>query len=154
MRSKLAALLLIVCPLLIAQDAKKPEAQENAGSQSISKAIPAGSKIYIAAMDNGFQDALSAAITKKKVPLQVVASKDNADFEVSGTSETQKAGAAKIILMGNWHSREEASIRVTNLKSGVVAFAYSYHNDASAHGKQSAAEACAKHLKEKIEKDK
>ncbi|MBZ5707429.1 MAG: hypothetical protein LAN63_18950 [Acidobacteriia bacterium] len=113
-------------------------------------AIPAGSRVFIAPMD-GFETYLKAALDKKKVPLVVVDSREQADFEITGTSETQKAGAAKIIIMGSWHSREEASVKVTNLKTSEIAFAYSVHKENSAHGKQSSAEACAKHLKEKIE---
>ena len=52
--------------------------------------------------------------------------------------------------MGSWHSREEASINVANIKTGEIVFAYSAHKENSAHGKQSSAEACAKHLKEKV----
>jgi hypothetical protein len=33
-------------------------------------------------------------------------------FEITGLSETQKAGTAKKILMGSWHSRESASIKL------------------------------------------
>jgi hypothetical protein len=146
---RFSLLILTLSTLLAGQEAKPVP---SSSVEQDAKAIPSGSKIFVASMDNNFQEALKAALARKKVPVRIVDSKEAADFEVSGTSETQKAGAAKIILMGNWHSREEASIRVTNLQSGVVAFAYSYHNDASAHGKQSAAEACAKHLKEKIEK--
>ncbi|PYX86663.1 MAG: hypothetical protein DMG68_14685 [Acidobacteria bacterium] len=112
--------------------------------------IPAGSKVFIASMD-GFETYMKAALEKKNVPLKVVESKDEADFEMTGTSNSQKAGAAKIILFGSWHSREEASINLTNLKTSEVAFAYSVHKQNSAHGKQSSAEACAKHIREKIE---
>ena len=38
----------------------------------------------------------------------------------------------------------------SDLKSGEVAFAYSYHADDSAHGRKSSAESCAKHLKEQV----
>lgn len=113
-------------------------------------AIPAGSKVFIGPMD-GFETYMKAALDKKKVPLNIVQSKDEADFEMTGTSNSQKAGAAKIILFGSWHSREEASISLINLKTSEVAFAYSVHKENSAHGKQSSAEACAKHIKEKIE---
>jgi hypothetical protein len=41
---------------------------------------------------------------------------------------------------------------VTNIKTGTAAFAYAVHKGSSVRGKQSAAEACAKHLKRKIEK--
>lgn len=112
--------------------------------------IPSGAKVYIAPMVNGFDSYLRAAIVKKKLPVVVVADKAAAQFEIAGTSETQKAGAAKIILMGNWHSTEDASIQVANLASGEVVFAYSVHEQSSARGRQSAAESCAKHLKEKI----
>jgi hypothetical protein len=57
-------------------------------------------------------------------------------------------------LMGSRHSSEQASITVTNLKTGVAVWAYSVNKSDSAHGKQSTAEACAKHLKQKIESGK
>ncbi len=114
-----------------------------------SDAIPAGSKVFVAPM-NGFETYLKAALEKKKVPIQLVEQKDQAEYEITGSSESQKAGAAKKVIMLDWHSREQASFKVTNLKSGEVVFAYSVVKPSSAHGKQSTAEACAKHLKEKI----
>ena len=121
-----------------------------AGADQQPSAIPAGSKLFIAPMD-GFETFMKAALQKKQVPLVVVESRDQADFEMTGTSNSQKAGAAKIILFGSWQSREEASIKLTNLKTSEIAFAYSVHKENSAHGKKSSAEACAKHIKEKIE---
>jgi proline dehydrogenase len=88
------------------------------------------------------------ALVTEVVPVQV----DLAEFEIQGTSESQKPGAAKKIFMGSWHSDEQASINVTDLKSGEVVYAYSANKKNSAHGKQTSAEACAKHLKEAIEK--
>jgi hypothetical protein len=111
--------------------------------------IPAGSKVYVAQMD-GFETYLKAALESKKVPLQVVEKKEDAAYEITGSSSSQKAGAAKKIIMGSWHSKEEASIQVSDLKTGVVVFAYSYHNENSAHGKRTSAESCAKHLKDAI----
>lgn len=112
--------------------------------------IPAGSKVYIAPMD-GFETYLKAALDAKKVPLEVVDEKDKADFVIAGQAESQKASTAKKVLMWDWRSKEQASVTVTNVKTGIVAFAYSVHKRSSAHGKRSSAEACAKHLKEKIE---
>ena len=136
-----AAPLMALC-LTICAEAQTPAAQN-------SKAIPAGSRIYIAPMD-GFETFLKAALEEKKVPLVVVEDKDKADFEITGASNSQKASAAKKIFMGSWHSREEASINVANIKTGEIVFGYSAHKENSAHGKKSSAEACAKHLKEKI----
>jgi hypothetical protein len=115
--------------------------------------IPAGSKVFIAPMA-GYETFLRAAIEKKKVPVEIVSDKVAADFEITGTSESQKAGVAKILIMGSWHSNEQSSITVTNLKTGIAAFGYTANKQNSAHGKQSSAESCAKHLKEKIESKK
>jgi hypothetical protein len=113
--------------------------------------ISSGAKVYVAPMTDGYDTYLKAALDKKKVPLQVVDNRDQADYEITGTSESQKAGAAKILITGSWHSKEEASIRMADLKSGEVVWAYSVNKGNSAHGKQSTAEACAKHLKDTIE---
>ncbi len=116
--------------------------------------LPRGAKVFVASMPDGFDSYFKSALEKKKVPVQVVASRDDAEFEIKGTSDTQKAGAAKKIFMGSWHSDEQASINVTDLKSGEIVYAYSANKKNSAHGKQTTAEACAKHLKEAIEKSK
>ena len=114
--------------------------------------IPGGAKVFIASMPNDFDTYLKAAIEKKKVDVVLVSDKSQAQFEITGASESQKAGAAKILITGNWHSVEDASIQVANLTSGEVIFAYSVHEQSSVHGRQSAAESCAKHLKEMMEK--
>jgi hypothetical protein len=109
--------------------------------------LPAGSKVYIASMD-GFESYLKAAIVKKKVPIEIVEQREKADFEITGVSDSKKAGAAKKLIMGSWHSTEDASIKISSLKSGEIVYAYSVHEENSTHGKQSSAEACAKHLKD------
>ena len=123
-------------------------------TQDTAKAVPAGAKVFINPMKDGFETNLAEALKAKKVPVEIVTDKSKADFEISGTSDTKKAGAAKIIFMGSWHSSEQASITLTNLKSGESVWAYAVNKSDSAHGKRSSAEACAKHLKEKIESGK
>ncbi|MGH9668881.1 MAG: hypothetical protein ACRD3A_02055 [Terriglobales bacterium] len=123
----------------------------DAAVEAASTPLAPGSKVFIAPMPIDFHRFLTEAIRKKKVPLQVVEDRNQAEFEITGTAESQKAGAAKIIIMGSWHSRESASIKVTNLKSGIVVYAYSYNTSNSSHGPRSSAESCAKHLKNKIE---
>jgi hypothetical protein len=123
-------------------------------AKDVAKSIPAGSKVFINPMKDEYEKFLAGALKEKKVPVEIVTEKDKADFEISGTTESKKAGAAKIIIMGSWHSSEQASITVTNLKSGEAVWAYSVNKSNSAHGKKSTAEACAKHLREKIEKGK
>lgn len=119
-----------------------------------STAFKPGAKVFVHPMPDDFDTYFKAALVKKKVPVVVVDTSDEAQFEIKGTSETQKAGAAKKIFMMSWHSDEQASISVTSVQSGEIVFAYSANKKNSAHGKQSSAEACAKHLKEAIEKKK
>jgi hypothetical protein len=126
-----------------------------AASQSPpSSELKPGATVFVHPMPDGFDSYFRIALTKKKVPVVVVETSDQAQFEIRGTSETQKAGAAKKIFTGSWHSDEQASISVTSIQSGEIVFAYSVNKKNSAHGKQSTAEACAKHLKEAIEKKK
>lgn len=116
--------------------------------------IMPNAKVFIHPMKDDFDRFLKAALEQKKVPVIVVASREEADYEIKGSSDTQKAGAAKKIMLGSWHSDEQASISVAGIKSGEIVFAYSANKKNSAHGKQTSAEACAKHLKEAIEKGK
>lgn len=109
--------------------------------------IPAGSKVFIAAM-GGFETPLKKAIKDKKVPLEVIEQRDQAEYEITGASESKKASTAKKVIMGSWHSDEEASIKVASMKTGEIVYAYSVHKQDSAHGQRSTAEACAKHLKD------
>lgn len=130
------------CALLVTVGARAADKYEG-------KTIPAGAKVYLTPSD-GFETNLRAALAAKQVPLTVVDDKSMADYEIVSHAETQKASTAKKIIFGSWHSKEEASIQVNDLKSGEVVFAYAYHNDNSAHGRKSSAESCAKHLKKRV----
>jgi len=120
---------------------------EDAGTK-----VPAGSRIFIAPIEGGYDIYLSAAMTKKEVPVIMVTDRLKADFELSGVTESDKAGWAKTIFMRNTSTAEQASIKLVNIKSGVVVWGYNVNKSNSVRGKQSSSEACAKHLKEKIEK--
>jgi hypothetical protein len=123
-------------------------AGEDTKAAAASGKVPKGAKVFIAPIGDGFDSYLKGAFADKKVPVEIVGSRDLAEFEITGTSDSQKASTAKKVIMGNWHSREEASIRLSNIKSSVVIWSYAVHKEASAHGKKSTAEACAKHLKD------
>lgn len=116
----------------------------------VSTLLPAGAKVFIAPMEDDFRDYLVDALRAKKVPLTIVDDKSQARFEISGHSESHAASTAQKLILQNFHSSEQASIQVTDLESSVVVFAYSANKGSSAHGKQSTAEACASHIKDKI----
>jgi len=114
--------------------------------------IPRGARFFIDPIEGGYDIYLTAAMQQKQVPIVIVTDKAKADFELSGVTESDKAGWAKILFWGNTNSAEQASIKVVDLKTGTVVFGYNVNKSSSFRGKQSSAEACAKHLKEKIEK--
>ena len=118
---------------------------------ALTKPIPSGAKVYIAPMDGGFDTYLAAGLRQKKVPVVILGLRDKAEYEISGVAESEKAGWAKMLFMNSGASAEQASIKVMNIQTGEVVFAYSVNKSNSARGKQSAGEACAKHIKEKIE---
>jgi hypothetical protein len=113
--------------------------------------LPAGSKIYVAPMPNGFETYVIAGFQQKKVPLTVVTIRERADFEMTGVSETDRAGWAKMLFLRDDSTSETASIKIVNLATGDVVFAYSVKKGSSARGKQSAGESVAKHVKMKLE---
>jgi len=108
--------------------------------------------VYIGPVEGGYDIYLAAAMHKKEVPIVLVTDRAKADFELSGVSESEKAGWAKIVFWGNTSSSEQASVKIVNLKTDTVVWGYNVNKGSSARGKQSSAEACAKHLKEKIDK--
>src|SRR5262245_57523496 len=142
------ALLLFSAAALVAQGQEGKSVDQSHG------AIEKGSRVYVAPMEGGFDTFLVAAFVKKQVPVTVVTDRKKADYEITGIAESEKAGWAKMLFMGSEQSRELASIKVVNIKSGEVVYGYAVHKGNSYRGKQSAAEACAKHLKEKIESNK
>ena len=123
----------------------------NASAAPISTRIISGSTVFIAPME-GFENYLAAAFQKKGVPLVPVASEEQATYVLKGTSEEKKPGAAKIIFMGQLHSDNAASVQMSDRATGAIVFAYAVNKKNTLHGQQTTAEACAKHLKDQIEK--
>lgn len=134
------------------QPAAKPSSVvDKAPPAELSKEkIPLGSKVYIAPL-HGYESFVVAAVVKKETPIVVVNSREKADYEITGVAETVEAGWQKMFFLGSQQSNEEASIVMTNLKTGAVVWGYNVHKTNSFKGKQSSSEACAKHLKARIE---
>jgi len=116
--------------------------------------IPAGSRVYVADIYGlpGFENNLVAAFQKKRVDMIVVADRAQADFEINGFAQSQKAGWAKIIF-GTGLPESEASIQLVNLRTGVIAYAVASYKVDSLNGNKSTAEHLAKNLRQKMERD-
>jgi hypothetical protein len=124
--------------------------------------IPRNSKIYIAPIRpedpqnlkaDGFEYYLAAALRKKNVPLLIVSDRAQADFIIEGTANQKDPGWAKKIILQDFRKSTSASMTVTNLKTGVVAYADSSDRSSANRGLRSSAEKLAKYLKRKIEND-
>jgi len=116
-----------------------------------SNRITAGATVFIAPQ-NGFENYLAAALQKKNVPLVTVSNPEHATYILKGTSDEKKAGWAKVVMTGDAHSDNAASVQLIDQKTGAIVFAYSVNKKSTLHGQQTTAEACSKHLKEQIEK--
>ncbi len=134
---RMMAFALILCWSLTAAPLAQAQGDEEA------KLIRAGAKVFIAPME-GFENYLTAAIVQKAVPVLVVRDRRQADFEITGASDTRRGATG---------TTAEATITVTKISTGVVAFAYAVQSNASGEGRQPAAESCAEKLKAKIEDD-
>jgi hypothetical protein len=149
-RAKRIAFLVALALTLCA--AANPQTSTSEGQlASVNNAkIPSYAKVYVAPMADGFDNYIIAGMRNKKVPLTLVVDRNKADYEISGVSESDKAGWAKMLFMGSQNSNEQASIKVSDLKTGAIIFGYSVHKTNSVRGKQSAGEACAKHIKQVV----
>ena len=155
-----ASLLMATALLSLAQDrARMVDASHASPEASQPKAldpayIPHGSKVYVNDIQgmNGFENYLVAAFKKKQVDLLVVADRAQADFEITGFADHQRAGWAKIIF-GSGLPESEASIQVINLKTSIVSYAVGSYKVDAYNGKKSTAEHLAKNLRQKMERD-
>src|SRR5712692_7109140 len=127
----------------------KPTSTDEGQLATVNNAkIPAYAKVYVAPMLGGFENYIIAGLRNKKVPLTVMVDRTKAEYEISGVSESDKAGWAKMLFIGSENSNEQASIKISDLNTGAVIFGYSVHKTNSMRGRQSAGEACAKHIKQ------
>ncbi len=126
----------VACILLAALCSVSQEPSKGAPRADNSHIAP-GARVFLESMD-GFEDYLAAAFHAKQVPVVVVTDKDKADFLVTGSASNNE---------DQHHTR--AAIKIVS-KEGVIVFAYAFDDDYAIHGKQSAAEACAKNLKKEV----
>jgi len=110
--------------------------------------------MYVKPTEDGFQTYVTAAIHKKKVPVVVVASAENAAYTLTAAAidvETVSTGKRLVNCVFAYcaGSEDKASTSVTLIdSSGAVVWSYSVNKGRGAKNRQSMAEAIAKHLKD------
>jgi hypothetical protein len=176
---KVVSAVLAKAPAPTTQPAKPATGAEIAApghSQAPSQIVP-GSRVVIAPM-GGFETYFAAAIREKRVPITLTLDRDSAQFFIVSTETEWQGFVAGSGSSANWtraggqYSSGSAASSTRGLESSImlidartkdVVWAYEVHKSShgallfgtlAARGQQSLAEACAKHLKEFIEKGK
>ena len=139
--------------------------------------VQPGARIVIAPM-GGFETYFAAAIREKEVPITLTLDRASAQYFIVSTETEWQGFVAGSGASANWSPAGgnyasgsaarstrglESSIMLIDAKSKDVVWAYEVHKSShggllfgtlAARGQQSLAEACAKHLKEFMEKGK
>ena len=110
--------------------------------------------IFIAA-ESGFQNALTAAMLKKHVPLSVTTDKDKAVYilQAAPVDSKDESGAGKVarclfLDCIGMNGSSEVSVRLLTRQDSIVVWAYQVRKANSGPlGVQSLSEAIAKHMK-------
>jgi endonuclease V-like protein UPF0215 family len=117
----------------------------------------AGIKIYIDPQE-GFDNYISAAFTKKHVPAQITTEEREADYKLTSKDEKQvestgsKIARCLFLYCIGMAGSNTAAVQLVNVKTKSVVWAYNVHKQGSGNY-QSVAEAIAKHLKQWIERN-
>jgi len=109
--------------------------------------------------DPGFAIYLTAAIRAKHVNALVTTDRSKAAYILESTSSHMKSLGVKPSIIEDWiapvfpqsvKAHDDAAVRLVNFATGDVVFAYAVDRDNTMHGRQTAAESCAKHLRAAI----
>lgn len=80
------------------------------------------SKVFIAPMENGLNEFLTAAIIKEKVPVKVVISEDDADYVITGVA-IKGTGKWYDTVFGSEKDRNQGSIKLLKLSDKSLVWA-------------------------------
>ena len=137
--------------------ASTPSAEATASSADAVPAAPfaspfaPGAKVFLEPM-NGFEQFLSDAIVKRKVPVVVVNERAKADFVMSGEAHVKKPGWKGIVL----DTRGKGNVSIKDARTSNVVFACNFNKVDQGLGEywiyQGWANGCARHLKKALEK--
>ena len=118
---------------------------------TVAPLLAPGAKVFLEPM-NGFEQFVSDAIVKKKVPVVVVKERANADFVVSGEAHVKKPGWKGIVL----DTGGKGNVSIKDARTSNVVFACKFTKVDQGLGEywiyQGWASGCAKHLKKAMEK--
>jgi hypothetical protein len=113
-----------------------------------------GHLLYIEPTDDGFEVYLTAAMTKKKVPVSVTTNPDLATYRLKAAAiDVEKVTTGKKLVnclfayCAGSEDKASTSVQLTD-SAGTVAWSYSVNKGRGAKNRQSMAESIAEHLKD------
>jgi hypothetical protein len=134
------------------QEAAAAASADGVPAASVGPPFAPGAKLFLEPMD-GFDQFLSRAFAKKKVPVVVVLERADADFVVSGDTRLKKPNFITGMVLAN---RGKGSISIKDARTGNVVFANKFNRvdqmTADYYIYEGWANSCAKHLKKAMEK--
>ena len=92
-----------------------------ASAASAQPRIPAGSKVFIAQMENGLDGFLAPEIIKKKLPITIVTEEAAADYILSGASLKADDHWNNTVFGGK--DKNEGNVRLLDVKSKQMIWA-------------------------------
>ena len=113
-----------------------------------------GHLLYIEPTDDGFEVYLTAAMTKKKVPVSVTTNPDVATYRLKAAAiDVEKVTTGKKLVnclfayCAGSEDKASTSVQLTDT-TGAVVWSYSVNKGRGAKNRQSMAESVAEHLKD------
>lgn len=108
--------------------------------------------LFITPTEDGFENYLSAAMQKKRVPVVVVTKEEGADLVLKASAievQQQSTGSkfARCLFASCAGIEDRGVTSVQLLKGDIVAWSYSVNKGRGQKNRQSLAEAIAKHFK-------
>lgn len=134
-----------------AETTPSPEAAASSGAAHTAALVP-GAKLFLEPM-GGFEQDLADSFVKKKTPVVVVKTREEADFIVSGSAHVKRPGFFAGMVLSS-HGKGNVSIK--DARTGNEVFVHPFKKvdqmEADAFIYQHWADQCATHLKKVMEK--
>jgi len=116
--------------------------------------LPFGAKVYIHPMD-GFGSYVYNAFRMRGVPVDLVARRESAEYELSGNEEREETAkkGKHIPFLPAGGGRKVAVLRLQKVTTGEILFTKTYPTDEANKGRRGGADACATDLEQKIRRE-
>ncbi|MFN8006397.1 MAG: hypothetical protein U0V70_05120 [Terriglobia bacterium] len=114
--------------------------------------IHTGAKIYVSPTPDDFDRYLMGEIQSQDLPIVLVRSRGEAEFEISLNSGPKQNDPKAQSVLPVGENKEIETLSVINLKTGQVVYSDTFHFGKGKRDNKSASEVCVKHLRKVFKK--